>query len=723
LDTLDKFSTKPSQPESSGSLDLNPEWYQQIVYESHLGFLLIRKDDGSIMDSNTAMCNMLGYSREELLSLKVAEIGIAYDSNLEKTSQRTAYVLKESGTSFEVRHKTRSGREIDLEVTQRYLDKNGGLFCCFYKDVTESKKTPAGGRQHLKKTKEPPEETENQLHIISEAISDIIMVLDEDGRCINIMSGNEELFLQDKKSAIGLLLHEVLPKDVATAGLKAIKKTIRSTNTQTLEYKLDLPAGEKWFEARMSPLKTHKPSKKQVVATIRDTTELITYKQHLEEMVNGRTKNLLRQISKIKQTQDSLRESKERYHSLFQNVPIPIWEVDYADAKLYFDEIRSLGITDLKTYFENNVEETKKCIKLFRVNDYNKAIVDLFEADNRQQIREIFEKTLDVQQDYYETNRMIINNIIEENDKFSFESSVLTLKGNLIKHIAKFNVAPGCEKTLSRYFISHIDITEQRKLENSLRKSYESEKLLRNRLEQEMKQRINFTRFLVHELKTPLTPMLSASEFLASSTQGQIQKEFAQNVCDGAISLGKRIDELMDLARGEVGLLALNRKKVDFKRLLENSVNYYRPMTLKREQVIELRITGDMPTIRVDPDRIQQVILNLLDNASKFTKKGGEIIISSQKEKGNIIVEVQDSGSGIKKEIQQYLFQPYKRLDNKDNLGGLGIGLTLSKMLIELHGGSIWVNSESGEGATAGFTLPLASVNQDYNTRKKVPNQ
>jgi two-component system KDP operon response regulator KdpE len=116
-----------------------------------------------------------------------------------------------------------------------------------------------------------------------------------------------------------------------------------------------------------------------------------------------------------------------------------------------------------------------------------------------------------------------------------------------------------------------------------------------------------------------------------------------------------------------------------------------------------------LPQVRADAARLQQIVTNLINNALKFTQVGGNIKLKARQKNSTIVVEVQDTGRGISKEDQKYLFQPYHRLQ-MDYSKGLGVGLALCKMLVELQNGRIWVKSSPGKGSTFGFSLPLETA-------------
>lgn len=127
-------------------------------------------------------------------------------------------------------------------------------------------------------------------------------------------------------------------------------------------------------------------------------------------------------------------------------------------------------------------------------------------------------------------------------------------------------------------------------------------------------------------------------------------------------------------------------------------------------QALELELPASLSNVNADLSRIKQVVDNLVTNALKFTPKGGRIIIGARESEGNLIIEVKDDGRGLAKEDLERIFNPYYRKESDRNqLSGLGLGLSLCKKFIDLHGGRIWAESEPGEGSTFSFSLPIIS--------------
>ncbi|MFH1381411.1 MAG: HAMP domain-containing sensor histidine kinase [Chloroflexota bacterium] len=263
-----------------------------------------------------------------------------------------------------------------------------------------------------------------------------------------------------------------------------------------------------------------------------------------------------------------------------------------------------------------------------------------------------------------------------------------------------------------------MDITERERAEAKLRELYEQERELRQQLEAEAKRRIEFTRSLVHELKTPLTPVLASSDLLVSELHEEPWLSIAKNIHRGANNLNKRIDELLDIARSEIGMLQVHPKTLDPLPLLRGIAEDMSAMIANNGQTLVCALEPILPPVWADEERLRQVVLNLMINASKFTPEGGQITLKAGTRDNELVVEVQDTGHGIPRGEQQYLFQPYYRQrSDREHVSGLGLGLALCKTLIELHHGKIWVKSEVGQGSTFGFSIPLATAEQQEEAR------
>ena len=254
------------------------------------------------------------------------------------------------------------------------------------------------------------------------------------------------------------------------------------------------------------------------------------------------------------------------------------------------------------------------------------------------------------------------------------------------------------------------DVTERKLAERKLEELYQEEKRLRGSLQEEIEKRSKYTRALVHELNTPLTSILASSELLETEVSDDTLQSLVQNIRRSSQNLEQRIGELIDLARGEVGMSKINAVPLDLGVILKEIVSEMKPVGEGKGLKIELELE-QLPEILGDRSRLRQVMSNLLNNAIKFTVKGGVKVRGKVYDQGNVLVEVEDSGRGMEEDEVKDLFDPYRRkVRAGERLSGLGIGLALARQFVELHRGQIWVTSQPGKGSIFRFTLPVGLV-------------
>ena len=241
---------------------------------------------------------------------------------------------------------------------------------------------------------------------------------------------------------------------------------------------------------------------------------------------------------------------------------------------------------------------------------------------------------------------------------------------------------------------------------------YQLERKARAELERQERERAEFIAAITHELKTPLTSIIASGGLLAEELETEPQSPGArliQNITRSAQSMEARLSELLDLAKMRTGGFKLRLAPVDIEAVLREVAAQFLPVAESKGQTLSLELSPSLPQLKADRQRVEQILLNLLTNAAKFTPRGGRITLRAERDGANIVIEVQDEGSGISKEEQERLFQPYYRVEaDRQRFAGLGLGLALAKQLVELHSGEIWVESELGRGSTFGFSLPLS---------------
>ncbi len=253
------------------------------------------------------------------------------------------------------------------------------------------------------------------------------------------------------------------------------------------------------------------------------------------------------------------------------------------------------------------------------------------------------------------------------------------------------------------------DISDRKKAEQRLRELYAEERKARQQIEAEMKRRLDFMRAVAHELKTPLTPVLASIDTLIDELQDARLQKLARNVAQGAAALDKRVDELLDLSRGEVGMLHLRLESTDLRPMLRTLADNMTPLALANGLSLTAQLPPNLPKVRADATRLEQVLANLMNNAIKFTPRGGKVTLTAGYHGSSVVVEVKDTGPGVSETEKKHIFEPYRHPEGGVRIRpyGMGLGLALCKMFIDLHDGQIWVRSRLGKGSTFGFSLPV----------------
>jgi two-component system, OmpR family, phosphate regulon sensor histidine kinase PhoR len=222
-------------------------------------------------------------------------------------------------------------------------------------------------------------------------------------------------------------------------------------------------------------------------------------------------------------------------------------------------------------------------------------------------------------------------------------------------------------------------------------------------------QRDDLVRSISHDLRTPLTAILGHAQLLQKSIErgppGERERRMAESVITSAKRMNSMILDLVESTRLEAGQVKLRTRALDLPPYLAEFLE--RTGTLGSGRPIHLQI-GRPPPVQADPDRLERILNNLLVNALKYSPSEADVSIRAGAAGDQVIVSVADTGPGIAPEDVPYLFDRFYRARTTSRAEGLGLGLYVSKMLVEAHGGRIWVETEPGRGSTFSFTLPVA---------------
>jgi PAS domain S-box-containing protein len=221
-----------------------------------------------------------------------------------------------------------------------------------------------------------------------------------------------------------------------------------------------------------------------------------------------------------------------------------------------------------------------------------------------------------------------------------------------------------------------------------------------------------FLATLAHELRNPLAPISNSLHLLRLTEHGGPAAQRILAIMEQQVRhLGRLVDDLLDISRITSGKIELRKEPVELAALVADAVETSRPHIVAAGQQLALRLPAEPVTIDADPLRIGQVISNLLNNAAKYTPSGGQIWLTAWQQKGEAVVSVRDSGIGIPPEMLGRVFDLFAQVDrtHRRAQGGLGIGLTLAKSLVQMHGGRIEARSDGlGKGSEFVVTLPVS---------------
>jgi len=251
--------------------------------------------------------------------------------------------------------------------------------------------------------------------------------------------------------------------------------------------------------------------------------------------------------------------------------------------------------------------------------------------------------------------------------------------------------------------VTYLDVTDTTRVQRALEERAQA-------LENADRVKSEFIANISYELRTPLNAIIGFTDFLSHQIVGDLnqkQSDYVDYIMSASNQLLTLIDDILDLATIEAGYLELHRENVDIKPLLEGLVEVMGERAEKGGVSINLDCSRDLGMIKVDATRLRQAIFNLMSNAVKFTPDGGAVRLSARRNGSDVIIIVADTGIGFDLDNKDRLFEKFEVGNSKSRDSGPGLGLALTKSLIELHGGSVEMQSIPSEGTTATCRIPI----------------
>jgi signal transduction histidine kinase len=302
------------------------------------------------------------------------------------------------------------------------------------------------------------------------------------------------------------------------------------------------------------------------------------------------------------------------------------------------------------------------------------------------------------------------SNFVTENLQFAFVFTVFALALGLADRINLLKEGFAESVREKEALLERLqDLNES--LEDRIReRTLELERNSRE-LEAANRHKSEFLANMSHELRTPLNAVIGFSEVLAEKLFGDLnekQTEYVRDIHDSGRHLLSLINDILDLSKIEAGRQELEVSRVDLREAIGNALTLMRERANRRQIKLTQVVDADVDEIIADERKIKQVLINLLSNAVKFAHEGGSVAVRASAGDGAVRVCVEDDGVGIAPADRELIFEEFRQVGNDyaRKAEGTGLGLTLARKLVEMHGGRIWVESELGRGSTFTFTIP-----------------
>ena len=432
--------------------------------------------------------------------------------------------------------------------------------------------------------------------------------------------------------------------------------------------------------------------------------------EKLDQRIVRRTRQLIavneelrKEIIEHKRADAELRESEQRYRHIFQTAGVSIWEEDFSQVTAAIDDLKAQGVRDFSQYIAAHPEFIQQAISMVKIIDVNDATVKLFEAQSKDELLVSLHKIFLPKTEEVFAGELIA--IAEGRTNFESETVLQTLKGD--KLAVLFTIAfPRQPAKLNSVLVSIMDITERKRADEALHKTQaELAHVTRVATLGEL------TASIAHEVNQPLAAIVTNGNaclrWLAGDSPNLDEaRETARRIIRDGNRAGDVIGRIRTLSRKtgtEKELLDMNQAIREVVALAEGEVR-------RNGVALRMDLTGDLPPILGDRVELEQVVLNLIMNAieamSAIGDRPRELVIRTQSgEVDQVRVAVQDSGIGLDPQSMGRIFDAFYTTKPQ----GMGMGLAISRSIVENHGGRLWAAPNDGPGATFQFTLQACS--------------
>jgi two-component system CheB/CheR fusion protein len=537
-----------------------------------------------------------------------------------------------------------------------------------HNEPAEHARPPTGvdQAQHVTKSQEYAESIIN-------TILEPLIVLDQDLRVVTASRSFYEVFRVNPKETVGERIYNLGNKQWDIPQLRELLETILPEKTTFDNYEVEhdfATIGRRIMLLNARQIQRVLGKERIILLAIMDVTERRNIEKGLEKA--------RKELADVKLSQD---EAYEYSESIINTVREPLIVLNQ-DLRV---------VTANRSFYE-----------VFQVNPTETVGELIYDLGNKQwnipKLRELLETILPEKTtfDHYEV----------EHDFATIGRRIMLLNARQVHRVL------GKEHII---LLAIEDVTERRDTENGLEKAHEELKTLSIELKRADLAKSEFLANMSHELRTPLNSIIGFSEVLYDETFGHLnakQKSYVNNVLTSGKHLLLLINQILDMAKVESGKMHLVLSCVATKPLLYEISMLVEDIVSKKKILMSLEIDEDLPDIEADELKVKEIIYNILSNAVKFTPECGSIHLIARQSDDNIEIVIRDSGTGIALENLDKVFEGFFRVDTPYSriTEGTGLGLPLSRKLVELHGGELTIQSAGlNLGTTVRFTLPILS--------------
>lgn len=444
----------------------------------------------------------------------------------------------------------------------------------------------------------------------------------------------------------------------------------------------------------------------ELVHTKRDRTRVtVASRWSLQRDERGRpaaTMETNNDITERKKSDAELRESERRYRNIFQTAGVSIWEEDFSKVKAAIDDLKAQGVKNFRHYFATHPEFVRQAIAMVRIVNVNEATLKLLAAQRKEELLVSLHKVFLPESE--EVFAQVLVAIAEGRTLFESETVLKTLNDDRLAVLLTI-VFPAEAPTLGCVLVTLMDITERNRTQGALQQAQaELAHVTRLTTLGEL------TASIAHEVNQPLAAIVTNGEAcLRWLAYHPPELGEVRGAVESMISDGVRASEVVWGLRALLKKSNPQRTMLDLNDVIDQLILLVERELLNNRVTLRLELAPALPAVLGDRVQLQQVIMNLVINAiqsmASVTVRPRELVVRSrQDEAGQVLIEVQDCGSGIEPRDMQKLFNAF--FTTKPN--GMGMGLSISRSIIEAHGGRIWASSNVGPGTTFVVTVPPA---------------